>query len=175
MTETFAADSPGEGDATRGANAATSTDGSVVAAPASPASDDERRVAEALERLRSGVRQRRAEATTLAGTTAETHTRLLVLREREYLHEPVPFSHRPRWGQWIVFARKVVHQLFGRWMLRPVLAQQSEFNHAAAGLLQELAEGQERQARRLAELSARLEALERAAGERPSDPGASPG
>ena len=46
-------------------------------------------------------------------------------------------------------------------MLRPVLAQQNEFNQAASGLLQELAEGQERQARQLTDLAARLDAFER--------------
>jgi hypothetical protein len=125
-----------------------------------PAGGDEQRVAEVLARLRAGVRQRRAEVTTLAGTTAETHSRLLLLKEREFLQEPVPFSHRQRWGRWIVLARKTFYHLFLKWMLRPVLAQQNELNQAIAALLQELAEGQERQARQLAELAARIEALE---------------
>jgi hypothetical protein len=129
---------------------------------------DERQVADVLARLQAGVRQRRAESATLAGTTAETHGRLLLLKEREYLQEPVPFSHRPRWGRWIVLARKACYKLFLQWMLRPVLAQQSDFNQAASGLLQELAEAQERQARRLAELATRVERLERAAGGPPA-------
>jgi hypothetical protein len=149
----------------------------AVAPPAGEAgTSDEVQVAEVLARLQAGVRQRCAEATTLTGATAETLGRLLLLKEREYLQEPVPFSHRPRWGRWIVFARKGFHKLFLRWMLRPVLAQQSDFNHAAAGLLQDLVEGQERQERRLAELASRVEALHAgAAPPRPSDPGASAG
>jgi hypothetical protein len=125
-----------------------------------PAADEER-VARTLAGLRAGVRQRRAEATTLSGATAETHTRLLALKEREYLQEPVPFSHRARWGSGIVFVRKAFYHLFLKWMLRPVLLQQNEFNQAAAGLLQELAERQERQARQILELTTRLERIER--------------
>jgi hypothetical protein len=139
-----------------------------AAAPPDP------RVAEVLQQLRSGVRQRQAEAATvgggLSGGAGGFAQALLAVRAAEYLQEPVSFSHRPRLGKLIVGSRKAFFHLFLKWFLRPVVAQQNAFNQAAGRMLQELAEAQERTARetrllgaRLAELEARAEAAAAAA------------
>ena len=136
-------------------------------------SPDDPRVAEVLQKVRSGVRQRRAEATTLAAGAEEARNGLLALKSREYVQEPAAFSHRPRWGKLIVFARKAFFHLFLKWFLRPVIEQQNGFNQAAARLIEDLAEAQEGTARELRQLAARLEALERRfeEGERPGGDG----
>jgi hypothetical protein len=123
-------------------------------------SPDDLRVAEVLQQVRSGVRQRRAEATTLAAGGEETRNGLLALKAREYVQEPVALSHRPRLGRLIVFARKAFFHLFLKWFLRPILEQQNGFNQASARLIEGLVEEQERTARELRRIAARLEALE---------------
>jgi hypothetical protein len=155
------------------------------------------RVAEVLQELRSGVRQRQAEVATLGGAAsgggaggagaAGLGQALLAVRSHEYVEEPVAFSHRPRFGRLIVFARKAFFHLFLKWFLRPVLAQQNAFNQAAGRMLQELALAEERGARerrllaaRLADLAGRAAAQEGAAPAppaapaAPADPGAGP-
>jgi hypothetical protein len=119
------------------------------------------RVAEVLQKVRSGVRQRRAESTTLAGGGEETRNGLLALKAREYVQEPVAFSHRPGLGRLIVFARKAFHKLFLKGFTRPVLEQQNGYNQAAARLIEDLVEAQEKTARELRQLGGRIEALER--------------
>lgn len=148
------------------------------AAPA--AGDEEReRVAAVLDQLRAGVRQRRAELATLGatgasaasatgdGSDAELQGKLLHVRQSEYVREPVPTSHRPGLGRWIVLARKAGYKLFGKWLVRPLLEQQNAHNAASAALLQELAESEARLAKQVRELTLRLEALERSSPRRP--------
>ena len=122
---------------------------------------DDLRVEQVLQQVRSGVRQRRAESTTLAGGGEEARNGLLALKSREYVQEPVAFSHRARWGKLIVFVRKAFYKVFLKWLTRPVLEQQNGFNQAAARMIEDLVEAQERNAKELRQLSARLEALER--------------
>lgn len=129
--------------------------------PATPSSPEDLRVAEVLQKVRSGVRQRRAESTTLAAGGEETRNGLLALKQREYVQEPVAFSHRPGLGKVIVLARKAFYKLFLKWFMRPVLEQQNGFNQAAARLIEDLVESQERTAREVRQLAARVEALER--------------
>lgn len=121
---------------------------------------DDIRVDQVLQQVRSGIRQRRAEATTLAAGAEETRNGLLALKAREYVQEPVAFSHRPRWGRLIVFVRKAFYKVFLKWFTRPVLEQQNGFNQAAARMIEDLVEAQERSQRELRQLAARLEALE---------------
>ena len=131
--------------------------------PTAPPSD--LRVAEVLQKVRSGVRQRRAESATLAAGGMETRNGLLMLKSREYAQEPVVFSHRPRWGRLIVFARKAFFHAFLKWYVRPLLEQQNGFNQAASRLIEDLVEAHDRALRELALVSARLEALEERLGE----------
>jgi len=132
--------------------------------PPPPPTPDDLRVAEILQQVRSGVRQRRAETATLAGSE-KTRGGLLELKTREYVREPVPLSHRPRLGRLIVLARKAFFKLFLKWFLRPVIEQQNAYNQAASRLIEELVEAQERTARELRQVSARLEAPEQRLGE----------
>ena len=122
---------------------------------------DDLRVEQVLQQVRSGVRQRRAESTTLAAGAEETRNGLLALKSREYVREPVAFSHRARWGKLIVFVRKAFYKVFLKWFTRPVLEQQNGFNQAAARMIEDLVEARERDARELRQLSARLAALEK--------------
>ena len=126
-----------------------------------PTPPDDLRVDQVLQQVRSGVRQRRAESTTLAVGAEETRNGLLALKSREYVQEPVAFSHRARWGNLIVFARKAFYKVFLKWFTRPVLEQQNSFNQAAARMIEDLVEARERDAKELRQLSARLEALEK--------------
>jgi hypothetical protein len=167
-------------------------DGVKAAAPApdAPGAPDPR-VAEVLQRLRSGVRQRQAEAATVgglagtlggSGSAAGLSQGLLAVKSHEYVQEPVPFSHRRRLGRLVVAGRRAFFQLFLKWFVRPVLAEQNAFNQAAGRMLQELAEAHERTARearllagRLAQLEARADALAAAAAvAAPGTPGAAP-
>jgi hypothetical protein len=138
------------------------------------------RVAEVLQQLRSGVRLRQAEAAVAAGLggdlagavdapggaggTGGTGTGfaqgLLAVRTAEYVQEPIAFSHRLRFGQLIVASRKAFFHLFLKWLIRPLLAQQNAFNQAAGRLLQELAEANQRTAREVRLLAARVAELE---------------
>jgi hypothetical protein len=129
--------------------------------PSTPSPPEDLRVAEVLQKVRSGVRQRRAESTTLAAGGEETRNGLLALKQREYVQEPVAFSHRPGLGKVIVLARKAFYKLFLKWFIRPVLEQQNGFNQAAARLIEDLVESQERTAREVRQLAARVETLER--------------
>jgi hypothetical protein len=131
-----------------------------VSDPEALPSPDEPRVAEVLQKVRSGVRQRRAEATTLAAGAEEARSGLLALKNQEYVREPVPFSHRARLGRLIVLSRKAVFHLFLKWFIRPVLEQQNGFNQTASRLIEDLVESRERMGRELRELSARVGALE---------------
>jgi hypothetical protein len=139
-----------------------------VSAPSGDASETgtalDPRVEEVMQQLRSGVRQRQAEAATMggmpgghAGAFAQA---LLAIRGTEYVEEPVPFSHRPRYGKLIVRTRKAFFSFFLKWFVRPVMAQQNAFNQAAGRMLQELAEAEERTAREVRLLAARLAELE---------------
>ena len=128
-------------------------------APSPQPSPDDIRVAEVLQQVRSGVRQRRAETATLAGSE-KTRGGLLELKTREYVREPVPLSHRPSLGRWIVLSRQAFFKLFLKWFVQPVIEQQNAYNQAASRLIEDLVESQERTARELRQVSARLEALE---------------
>lgn len=117
-------------------------------------------VEQVMEQLRAGVRQRRAEAATLPEGEA-TKSGLLALKAHEYVREPIPFSHRPRFGRLIVLARKAFFHLFLKWFTRPVVEQQNAFNQAASRLLEDLVEARERMLREVRRLEARVDELER--------------
>ncbi len=123
--------------------------------------DPERKAAaDALAALRAAVRQRTAERATAGGGGDELGLQLAELRQREFVQEPKPVSPRRGLGGLIVFARKAVYHLFGKWHVRAVLQQQNEFNQTAAALLDAVVE-REREARReLERMRVRLAALE---------------
>ena len=122
---------------------------------------DEPRVAEVLQQLRAGVRQRQSELATIGAATDEARFKLVELTAKEYIQEPICVSPRPIFGRWIVFARKAFFHLLMKWYLRPVLEQQNAFNQTASRLVQDLVQSQEKLARQLRELEARLAAVEK--------------
>lgn len=119
---------------------------------------DAQRVEAVLQQLRSGVRQRQAEAATARAGLEGAARRILELRQREFVQEPMPFSHRPGLGRAIVLARKAIYKLFGRWWGRAVLEQQNAFNQIASQTLQDLIEEQQRALERVRALEQRLAA-----------------
>ena len=123
----------------------------------------EDRVARVLAQVRSGVRQRQAEVAAAGTGSEEAQHKLLELKTREYVQEPLCVSPRPVVGRLVVFARKAVFHLFQKWFSRPVLEQQNLYNQTVARLLEELLKSQEATERRLRELEARLEAAKAAA------------
>jgi hypothetical protein len=138
-------------------------------AEAAPGDAIDPRVAEVLQQLRSGVRQRQAEAATVGGLPGSLEAPggpagfaqgLLAVKAAEYVQEPVPFSHRPRLGKLVVGSRKAFFHLLLKWFIRPVLAQQNAFNQAAGRMLQDLAEAQERTAREARIVAALVAELE---------------
>lgn len=128
---------------------------------------DEPRVDEVLQQLRAGVRQRQAELATVGAGTDEARFKLVELTSKEYIQEPIPLSPRPVLGKWLVLARKAFFHLFLKWYMRPVLEQQNGFNQTAGRLIQDLIQRQEKLARQLREMDARLTALERRSRETP--------
>ena len=158
---------PGGAGATRPADASRTGDASQAEDATGDAIDP--RVAEVLQQLRSGVRQRQAEAATVGGLPGSLEAPggpagfaqgLLAVKAAEYVQEPVPFSHRPRLGRLVVGSRKAFFHLLLKWFIRPVLAQQNAFNQAAGRMLQDLAEAQERTAREARMVAAQVAELE---------------
>jgi hypothetical protein len=120
-------------------------------------------VADVLARLRAGVRQRQAELATVGAATDEARFKLAELTAKEFLQEPMAVSPRPVIGRALVFARKAMFHLFFKWYMRPVVEQQNAFNQTASRLVQDLLQAEERLARQLREMDARLTALEKRA------------
>ena len=158
---------PGGAGATRPADASRTGDASQAEDATGDAIDP--RVAEVLQQLRSGVRQRQAEAATVGGLPGSLEAPggpagfaqgLLAVKAAEYVQEPVPFSHRSRLGKLVVGSRKAFFHLLLKWFIRPVLAQQNAFNQAAGRMLQDLAEAQERTAREARMVAAQVAELE---------------
>lgn len=118
----------------------------------SPPEEDRRRVEEALRRVESAVRQRHAQLATRSVEREAVQAQLLELRETELLREATTTSSRPVLGPLLVWSRKVVYHLFLKWQLRPLLQQQSRFNRAAADLLEQSLETQEKLAEELERL-----------------------
>ncbi|MGH9379867.1 MAG: hypothetical protein ACRD2Z_04560 [Thermoanaerobaculia bacterium] len=126
--------------------------------------EDRQRVEEALRRVESAVRQRHAQLATRSVEREAVQAQLLELREAELLREATTSSPRPVIGPLLVWARKAVYHLFVKWQMRPLLQQQSRFNQAAARLLEDSLEAQERMAEELERLRARVEEEREPAG-----------
>ena len=99
------------------------------------------RVAAALEQVRAGVRQQQALLATYPEVD-ELPASLAEVRRRQYLQRPIPSSHRPFFGRFVVLAKKAFYHLFMKWYLRPMLQQQNDFNEAVSIALQDLFERQ---------------------------------
>jgi hypothetical protein len=91
-----------------------------------------------IERLRAGIRQRRAEIATGSGSSISPE--LLELESTQYLKEPVPESPRAVIGPLLILMRKLFHSIILRWYSQPLLQRQNRFNSAAAHLIRQLIE-----------------------------------
>lgn len=120
--------------------------------------DRRQRVADALDKLEAGVRQRRAELGAQGAVGERARLTLVELQRHEYLQDPVCVSPRPVIGPLVVLARKVFFKLFVKWYVHPIVQQQNRFNQMARQLLQELFEEQDRLGRELDRLAGELEA-----------------
>lgn len=123
---------------------------------------ERQRVAETLDRLRSGVRQRQAELTTVSGESEELRLRLADLQSSEFLQEPICVSPRPVIGPILVFVRKAFFHLFMKWYLRPLVMQLNRFNGSAGALIRDLVEANRGLVEQNRKLDRRVEALEAA-------------
>ena len=136
-------------------------------------------VAATFARLREAVRQRAAEAATLEPGSEAAQSRQLALRELDTVREPVPVSPRRGLGRLVVFSRKAAFHLFLKWLVRPLLAQQNQFNQTAAQLIEELLRSEERLRGELRRQAALLEragiASESPAARPPAHPAPGPG
>lgn len=139
-----------------------------------PPEDDRQRVEEALRRVESAVRQRHALLATRTGEREAVQAQLLELKETELLREAVAVSARPLVGPLLVWFRRAVHHLFGKWQIRPILQQQSRFNQAATRLLEESLEAQQRMAEELERLRVRAESWPAGGAAEPDETHASP-
>ena len=88
------------------------------------------------------------------------HESLAELIARGHLHEPDFVSEAPVVGWLIVALRRAWNWMSTKWYLRPILGQQSDVNARTARLLNDLAQWQQMQARRVLELEARVAELE---------------
>jgi len=135
-----------------------------MATPADPA--DREQVADTLDRLRSGVRQRQAELSTVGADADDLRLRLAELQSNEFLMEPVCISPRPVIGPLLVWMRKGFFHLFIKWYLRPIVAQMNRFNSSAGTLIRDLSEANRDLADENRKLRGRVEQLEAAVSAR---------
>ncbi|MEZ4593426.1 MAG: hypothetical protein R3D55_20105 [Chloroflexota bacterium] len=102
------------------------------------------------EKLRPGQ-------TAVAPSTTETLNRLMIdLLAQEPLHEKPFTSAVPVLGPVIVAFRTAWNWLSTRWYVLPIMQQQARLNQQMLLVLNELAQRQELDAQRIAELEARL-------------------
>lgn len=112
-----------------------------------------------VDRLRTGIRQRRSE---IAGRRElQAFGGPPDVESRAVLEEPIPVSARATTGRLIVLARKFVYHAFVKWYSRPLIQQQTRFNLAASRRIRELLEIEARVDSKLAELEALLADLDR--------------
>ena len=88
------------------------------------------------------------------------HQALAELLAGAHLREPVFSSDVPLIGPLIVAVRRFWNWMSTKWYVRPILAQQSEVNARAAGVISDLAQWHEMDANRLPLLEARVAELE---------------
>ena len=109
-----------------------------------------------VERLRAGVRQRRAEQA--AQGDLGPAARLAELYRHQTLSERPPRSHRRVLGPFIVGLKSFVARLLS-WQIRPLVQQQSQYNAAATRAILGLAEECEELRRENSALRAEVDTL----------------
>lgn len=131
----------------------------------SPERDKEVQVAEVLEQIRAGVRQRQAELAAM-GDRARYREKGYVEQRLRELHAKAqvrerPFaSHVPLFGRLIALFRETWNSVAAKWYVRPILSQQNIFNQAVVEMTRELLEANDDLTRRLDEASRYLDQIE---------------
>ncbi|HVR29844.1 MAG TPA: hypothetical protein VMS86_09975 [Thermoanaerobaculia bacterium] len=122
-------------------------------------------VAEVLERLRAGVRQRQAELACLDEQRGDLPAALAAVRRDAVLEEP---SWRIEGASALrTFLERASYALLGRRQHRSLISQQSRFNRSAELALEDLHARQKALERDLRRLERRLEHLEAGPAGRP--------
>jgi hypothetical protein len=110
---------------------------------ATPDNQEEIQVAEVMEQIRAGIRQRQAEVATLGdprlgGQGARLRQRLSDLRAMGHIRERPFVSTKPVIGRFLVFVREMWNSVAAKWYVRPMLRQQNTFNQAVAEMIIDL-------------------------------------
>ncbi len=110
---------------------------------ATPDSQEEIQVAEVMEQIRAGIRQRQAELATLGGRRLggegeRLRQRLSDLRTMGHVRERPFVSTKPVIGRLIVFVREMWNSVAAKWYVRPMLSQQNIFNQTIAEMIIDL-------------------------------------
>lgn len=110
---------------------------------AKPDGQEEIRVAEVMQQIRAGIRQRQAELATVGGRVLsgeEEHLaqQLRELQAKAHIREQPFTSDKPIIGRLIVFIRETWNSVSTKWYVRPMLRQQNIFNQAMTQMVHEL-------------------------------------
>lgn len=130
-----------------------------------PQSQQEIPVAEVMQQIRAGIRQRQAELAAWGERAPSEEQEQLNQRYRELqakarIQERPFVSHVPLLGRFIALFRETWNSVAAKWYVRPMLRQQNVFNQTVAQMLQELFAAQADLRRRLDETNRYLEQIE---------------
>jgi hypothetical protein len=127
---------------------------------------EEIRVAEVLQQIRAGIRQRQAELAALRGQAqsaeeTQTYQRFHELQSLAYVRAQPFASETPVIGRLIVLVRELWCNVATRWYIHPILRQQNDFNQALVDLFREMYETQNDTRQRLEQVEQRLVSMDR--------------
>jgi hypothetical protein len=123
---------------------------------------EEIRVAEALQQIRAGIRQRQAELAALnLDKEKPTSQRFRDLHAHAYIQARPFTSQTPIIGRLIVFVREMWCSVATKWYMHPILRQQNTLNQAVVQTLQEISETQNDTQQRLDQIEQQLISMDR--------------
>jgi hypothetical protein len=127
-----------------------------------PDSPEEIRVAEVMQHIRMGVRQRQAELAAWGDRTlpGEDEQRFRELQASAHIRERPFVSHVPIVGRFIAFFREKWNSVSTKWYVRPMLHQQNIFNQTVVQTIQEMLEVHQEMLEAQSDLNRDLELIE---------------
>jgi hypothetical protein len=107
-------------------------------------SSEEVRVAEVMQQIRIGIRQRQAELAAWGDRAlpGEDEQRFRELQASAHIRERPFVSHVPIVGRFIAFFREKWNSIAAKWYVRPMLHQQNIFNQVVVQTIHEVLEAQ---------------------------------
>ena len=107
-------------------------------------SSEEVRVAEVMQQIRVGIRQRQAELAAWGDRVlpGEDEQRFRELQASAHIRERPFVSHVPIVGRFIAFFREKWNSVAAKWYVRPMLHQQNIFNQTVVQTIREVLEAQ---------------------------------